>query len=101
MRMRLPDMLRRAPAIRQWPAMLLAAFIVPAVAAVLTLFVHSYWRERAGVERANLDVARAPMQTIDRELASAQGALQALGTSPNLDRGDLRAFYAQAVDVLH
>lgn len=99
--MRLPDVLRRAPTIRQWLALLLAAIGLPAAAAVVVLFLQSYQRERAGVERANLDVARALMQAIDRELASAQGALQALGTSPNLDRGDLRAFYGQASEVLH
>jgi len=99
--MRLRDVPRRAPTIRQWLAMLLAAFIVPAALAVATLSVHAYQRERAGVERAYLDVARALMQAIDRELASAQAAMKALATSPNLDRPDLRAFYAQATDVLH
>jgi PAS domain S-box-containing protein len=99
--MGLRDVLRRAPTIRQWLAMLLGAFIVPAAIAVVTLSVHAYQRERAGVERANLDVARALMQAIDRELASARAAMQALATSPNLDRPDLRAFYAQATQVLY
>jgi PAS domain S-box-containing protein len=99
--MALRDVLRRAPTIRQWLAMLLAAFIVPAAMAVATLSVYAYQRERAGIERANLDVARALMQAVDRELASAEAAMQALATSPNLDRPDLRAFYGQAIDVLH
>lgn len=99
--MRLHDLLRRAPTIRQWLTMLLAAFIVPAAVAATALFVHSYQRERAGIERTTLDVARALMQAIDRELASAQGAMQALATSPNLDRTDLRGFYGQAVEVLN
>ena len=99
--MRLRDVPRRAPTVRQWLAMLLAAFIVPAALAVATLSVHAYERERAGVERAYLDVARALMQAIDRELASAQAAMKALATSPNLDRPDLRAFYGQATEVLH
>ena len=99
--MRLRDLMRRAPTIRQWLAMLLAAFIVPAAIAVVALFVHSYQRERAGIERGALDVSRALMQAIDRELASAQGAMQALATSPNLDRGNLRSFYGQATEVLH
>jgi PAS domain S-box-containing protein len=99
--MRLHDLMRRAPTIRQWLAMLLAAFIVPATVAVVALFVHSYQRERAGIERSTLDVSRALMQAIDRELASAQGAMQALATSPNLDRGDLRGFHGQATEVLH
>jgi PAS domain S-box-containing protein len=99
--MRLPNLWRRAPTIRQWLAMLLAAFIVPATVAVIALFVYSYQRERAGVERVTLDVSRALMQAIDLELASAQAAMQGLATSPNLDRGDLRAFYSQATEVLH
>ena len=97
----LRDFMRRAPTISQWLAMLLAAFLVPAAVAVVALFVHSYGRERAGVERVTLDVARALMQVIDLELASARGAMQALATSPNLDRGELRGFHAQATEVLH
>lgn len=92
--------LRRAPTIRQWLALLLAAFIVPTTLAVVALFLHAYARERAGVERASQDVARALMQAIDRELSSAQAALQALATSPSLDAHDLRAFHAQAIEVL-
>jgi PAS domain S-box-containing protein len=99
--MRLRDLWHRAPTVRQWLAMLLAALVVPAAAAVIALFVYSYHRERAGIERATLDVSRALMQAIDRELASAEGAMQALATSPNLDHGDLRAFYGQATEVLH
>ena len=69
--------------------------------AVLALFLHAYARERAGVERAALDVARALMQTVDHELASARAALQALATSPSLDNNDLAAFHAQALEVLY
>lgn len=92
--------MRRPPTIRQWLSLLLAAIIVPATLAVAALFVHSYTRERSGIERANLDVARALMQAIDRELASAQAALEALATSPTLDAPDLHAFQAQAEEVL-
>ena len=99
--MRLRDLMRRAPTIRQWLAMLLAACMVPSAVAVVALFLYSYQRERAGIERATLDVTRALTQAIDRELASAQGAMQALATSPNLDHADLRAFYSQATEVLH
>jgi PAS domain S-box-containing protein len=92
---------RRAPTIRQWLALLLAAFIVPTTVAVVALFLHSYGRERAGIERASQDVARALMLAIDHELGSAQAALQALATSPSLENHDLRAFHAQAIEVLH
>lgn len=99
--MRLRDLLHRAPTVKQWLAMLLAAFIVPATIAVILLFVYSYHHERAAIERGTQDVSRALMQAIDRELASAQGAMQALATSTNLDHGDLRGFYDQATEVLH
>lgn len=99
--MGLPFPLRRAPTIRQWLALLLAAFIVPTTIAVVALFLHSYGRERAGIERASQDVARGLMLTIDRELSSASAALQALATSPSLGTNDLRAFHAQAIEVLH
>jgi len=92
---------RRAPTIRQWLALLLAAFIVPTTIAVVAPFLHSYGRERAGIERSSQDISRALMQAIDRELSSAQAALQALATSPSLDVHDLRAFHAQAIEVLH
>lgn len=92
---------RRAPTIRQWLALLLAAFILPATLAVVALFLHSYARERAGVERAALDVSRALMQAIDLELSSARAALEALATSPSLDRPDLAVFRTQAIAVLH
>lgn len=81
--------------------MLLAAFIVPTTIAVVALFLHSYGRERAGIERASQDVARALMLAIDRELGSARAALEALATSPSLDAHDLKAFHAQAIEVLH
>ena len=68
--------------------------------AVLALFLNAYMRERAGLERAALDVAHALMQTVDHELASARAALEALATSPSLDNKDLAAFHAQALDVL-
>jgi len=93
--------LRRAPTIRQWLALLLAAFIVPTGIAFVALFLHAYGRERAGVERASQDVARALMQAIDRELGSARAALEALATSPSLDARDLAAFRAQASAVLY
>lgn len=100
--MHLRDLLRRAPTIRQWLAMLLAACIVPAAVAVVALSVYSYQHERTAIERATLDISRALMQAIDLELASARAALQALATSPNLGTDtDLRAFYAQATEVLH
>ena len=91
---------RRPPTIRQWLTLFMAALIVPTLLAVLVLLLHSYGRERSSIERGTLDMSWAAMQAIDRELSSARAVLQALATSPSLDQGDLRAFHAQALDVL-
>lgn len=85
--------------VRQWSALLIVACIVPATIATTLLIYFSYKRERANVESVTIEVARALMQVIDRELSSARGALEALGTSPYLASGDLAAFYKQAAEV--
>lgn len=85
--------------VRQWSALLIIACIVPATIATTLLIYFSYKRERATVETVTVETARALMQAIDRELSSARGALQALGTSPYLTSGDLAAFYKQAAEV--
>jgi PAS domain S-box-containing protein len=90
----------RTRTIRAWFALLVIACILPAAIAATLLITHSYQRERARVERSTIETARALMQAVDRELSSAQGALQALATSPYLLSGDLLAFYVQAGEVL-
>lgn len=95
--------MRRPLSIRQWLGLLLAAFAAPATLGVAALLAHSYDQERSGMEQAHLEVARALMQAIDRELASAGAALEALATSPSLDPPDqagLGAFQVQADAVL-
>ena len=87
--------------VRQWFNLLVIACILPAAAAAILLLYHSYQRERASVERSTIATARALMQAVDRELASAQGALQVLATSPLLAEGDLAGFYRQAQEALH
>lgn len=92
---------RSSLTIRQWSALLVTACILPATLATIFLIYTSYKRERASVERGAVEISRALMQAIDRELASAQGALESLGTSPYLTDGDLARFYGQAAEVLH
>ena len=50
-------------------------------------------------ETQNLGIARAFSSEIDRQLLSAESALRALATSPQLAGGDLAAFYRQSAAV--
>jgi signal transduction histidine kinase len=56
-------------------------------------------RERATAERGLRETTRALAQTLDAQLARYVDTLQTLGSSPSLDAGDYRAFYAQAAVV--
>jgi signal transduction histidine kinase/ActR/RegA family two-component response regulator len=53
-------------------------------------------QERAAMKRGAIETARALMSAVDRELERAIAPLNALATSPHLDRDDLRSFYADA-----
>jgi len=85
---------------RAWFVLLVVSCIVPAAMATALLVYHLSQLERAYIERTTIDTARAMMQTVDRELFSAQSALQALATSPYLTSGALADFYGQAQEVL-
>ncbi|HTP95481.1 MAG TPA: ATP-binding protein [Burkholderiales bacterium] len=78
--------------------LLVAASVLPAALAGVLLVGYSYHQQRANIEQGTIATARALVQNVDRELASAEAALQALATSPQLARGSLSAFYDQAVD---
>jgi len=75
---------------------LVAASVIPAAVCSSFLILYSYDRQREIVEGGALDVARAMTQTVDRELARNQAALQVLATSSYLASGDLAAFHRQA-----
>jgi len=66
--------------------------------ALLTAVV--VWRafasNRAAVERRLLESARVDASAVDREFDRTISLLQALATSPALDRGDFEAFYQEA-----
>jgi hypothetical protein len=79
---------------------LVAASVIPAALAAALLIGYSYDRQRTLSEDRTLDIARALVQTVDRELASAQAALLALATSPYLASVDLAAFHRQAQDAI-
>lgn len=92
--------MQRVLTIQQWSTLLVLVCILPPAIASSFLIWHAYQRERAIVERTTVQTARALMQVVDRELASAKGTLVALAASPSLAAGDLAAFHRQARDVL-
>jgi signal transduction histidine kinase/ActR/RegA family two-component response regulator len=65
--------------------------------ALLTGFLvwRAFANNRALTERRLLESARVDASALDREFAGAISTLQALATSPNLDRDDLEAFYLE------
>lgn len=86
---------RRRP-ISFWLRWLVIVCVVPAWAVVALVMALSYDRERGTLRQSTAIMARALMQTVDADIATVVGALQALATSPLLANDDLPAFHAQA-----
>jgi PAS domain S-box-containing protein len=63
------------------------------------LFI-TYKRHEADSERSVILVARALSLTVDREIATSIELLNALGVSRELDVGDIRGFYDEALRFL-
>ncbi len=83
-----------------WLSSLVVACIVPAAATIAFVVAQSYLDERVDLERDTVEQARALMQVVDRDLASAQAAMTVLATSPYLASGDLAGFHRQAREAL-
>lgn len=92
-------LLHRPFTIRQWSALLVLICVLPSALAVCALVYFSYSRERANIENLAIGITRALMQAIDRDLASAKGAMESLATSPYLTDGNLAAFHRQASEI--
>ena len=86
--------------IQFWLVWLTLVCVVPCIAIIGYLVFENYERERRDVEAANIAVARALVQAIDREFASAEAALYALGSSNNIVEGNLERFHQRALQVL-
>jgi signal transduction histidine kinase/CheY-like chemotaxis protein len=78
--------------------------VILAALTILPLLVFTTWtvlemhrEERARAERALTDTARALRLAVDGDLAATVAALDALATSRDLDAGNIRGFYAQAL----
>src|SRR5258708_13303275 len=81
---------------QSWLSWLVIGCILPAALVAGILIVESYQRERASMERAMIDTARALMQAVDADLSRVPSTIQVLAASPSLPAGDLRAFFDQA-----
>ncbi|HEX2531264.1 MAG TPA: PAS domain S-box protein [Burkholderiaceae bacterium] len=91
---------QRAWPLRRWLILLVIACVLPAMVAATFLIYRAFQHDHAQQELTTIHTARALMQAVDRELSSAQGALQTLATSPSLASGDLAGFYAEATQAL-
>lgn len=80
--------------------MLVSACVLPASLMAVVLIGHDYQRTRELLLTNLMGTARAMVSVVDRDLASIESSLIALGTSPHLASRNYRAFYHQAQDVL-
>jgi diguanylate cyclase (GGDEF)-like protein len=86
----------RNPTIRSRLILLVIACVIPASVMAVVLISYNYQREQGRLVRDSIATARAMGQAIDRQLSSTIRAAEILSTSPPLQNGDIRAFYAQA-----
>jgi two-component sensor histidine kinase len=86
--------------IRTYLILFALALITPLLALAAFALNRMASFEAAAIERAVIQQAQELAADIDRDLGRAVVTLEALATSGELQRGDLRAFHAQALLVL-
>ena len=86
--------------IRFWLTLLVITCILPSAIGAAFLLVRTYEADRAHLEAARIDVARAVMQAIDGELRSASSVLRILSESPLIAAGDLAGFHVLATQAV-
>jgi len=89
----------RQPSLRLLIIALIVVVFLPFVGSALFVIVRLSDAEHETRETQNLGIARAFSSEVDRQLLSAEAALRALATSPQLAGGDLAAFYQQSTAV--
>jgi signal transduction histidine kinase len=82
--------------IRQYLFVLVVAATVPGALLAGVLVWRAIITNRAVAERGLVESARVDARAIDRQFESTMGTLQALATSPMLDRDDLEGFHDEA-----
>ncbi|MGA9377697.1 MAG: cache domain-containing protein, partial [Phormidium sp.] len=85
----------RALSLRWHLILLIAGALLPVVLFAVAIVYKLSQQEQATSERRTLLAARNLAVTVEREIASTSRTLQALATSEQLDRGDLKTFYSQ------
>jgi signal transduction histidine kinase len=90
----------RPRTIHYWLGWLTVVCAVPCIAVIGYLVYANYERDRQAVEAANVAIARALVQVVDRELASSQLALNIVAKSGSIAAGDFAAFDAYARAIL-
>jgi signal transduction histidine kinase len=90
----------KSQSVRSSLALLTIGWVLPVLALFVFVMVTGYHREQEDVAIETLGRARAVTSAVDREFNSVQMALFGLATSPQLAKGDLVAFHAQAKDAL-
>jgi len=92
--------LARPRSLRSNLILLVVVAFLPLLAFAVVMVVLSARSERAIFERGATERTRALVTAVDAELKSSIATLQALATSDQLDRSDLRGFYDEAARVL-
>jgi hypothetical protein len=77
--------------LRVYLLILILGSILPGALLTAILVWRAFANNRAVSERRLLESARVDASALDRDFESTIDTLQALATSPNLDRGDLEA----------
>lgn len=86
--------------IRRHLLLLAFSLLVPAVIACGVAILLTYSYERLRAEENLLRTTQALAESVDREFDAIIGRLEALATSPSLERGDMRAFWRQAREAV-
>lgn len=100
--MRIGRYLKRqdAPGVRATLGLLVLGCVLPLAIVAAFLIVDFYERGRKQLIDSTVTKAQATIASVDREFDSLQAALLALGTSRQLQEGDLAGFHARARDAL-
>lgn len=80
--------------------LLVAGSLLPVVLFAVVVVYKLSHQEQATSERRALLAARNLAGTVEREIASTSRTLQALASSEQLDRGDLKSFYDRAKRIV-
>ncbi len=89
----------RSRSLRSQLTLLCLGLLIPTLAFVAILFWRLTESETHRAEEAAAGTSRGLANALDREVVGVLTTLQALGTSPSLQSGDLAAFYDQVTEV--